>query len=78
MSEPTYRQLDYWVRRGYLHPVGGVGHGNPRDWPLSELRVARAMAVLTEAGLTVKAAHDIARSRAAANELIRLVAEVAA
>lgn len=29
----TYRQLDYWTRRGWLEPAeGGNGSGDPRRW----------------------------------------------
>ena len=30
----TYRQLDYWTRRGWLEPIPrtGQGKGNPRRW----------------------------------------------
>lgn len=69
----TYRQLDYWVRAGYLHPVpmGGKeraepvdgGTGNWRDWPNEELRMAREMGLLVAAGLIPEVAHRVARNR---------------
>lgn len=55
----TYRQLDYWIRAGYLHPLrrrGGEGTGSPRVWPDAE-----RMAILACAGLTLPAAHHAAR-----------------
>jgi hypothetical protein len=58
----TYRQLDYWTRRGYLHlttPTPGYGH--PRTWPPGELAVAERMARAVRAGLTPHAAHKAAR-----------------
>jgi DNA-binding transcriptional MerR regulator len=64
----TYRQLDHWVRRGYLRPehVGknryGSSSGYSRYWTREELDVARVMGRLTAAGLTPTAAHRIARS----------------
>jgi hypothetical protein len=64
----TYRQLDYATRRGLLKP-GHVqrkkrkgGSGSPRIWPAAELEVARTMGRLIKAGLTLDAAHRIARS----------------
>jgi hypothetical protein len=58
----TYRQLDHWTRSGRLRAVDGLGGvGQKRRWPLAELQVARAMAALVEAGLTVSAAERVAR-----------------
>ena len=54
----TYRQLDHWVRRGYLKPDnldGGSGH--LRTFPIRELSVAWMMAKLTAAGVTPTAAR---------------------
>lgn len=58
----TYRQLDYWMRIGLLHPNnprGGTGY--QRTWPDGELEVARLMVQFIQAGLTVHAAHHAAR-----------------
>lgn len=61
-QEPTYRQLDTWVRQGYLHPHNnGQGTGNHRYWPPAERRVADLMARLKNAGLDVPTAHRVAR-----------------
>ena len=58
----TYRQLDYWCRIGLLHPKNPTpGSGMPREWPAGELRVAKRMVELTQAGLTLVAAHHAAR-----------------
>lgn len=57
----TYRQLDHWVRLGYLHPLGGRGSGSVRAWPPGELAVADCMARLVAAGLRPEAAHRVAR-----------------
>lgn len=57
----TYRQLDYWTRRGYLQPVPGNTSGLPRAWPRIEVQVAAKMVALIEAGLTAEAAADVAR-----------------
>ena len=58
----TYRMLDHWVRRNYLHPDHAGGTGHPRTWPAEEIRVARRMVELVAAGLTVEAAHHAARN----------------
>jgi len=58
----TYRQLDYWCRQGYLKPGGGTGSGSWRTWPDEERAVARLMKRLVDAGLTVEAAHRVARA----------------
>jgi hypothetical protein len=64
----TYRQLDHWTRLGYLRPVqphwnirsGGTGYA--RQWPESELAIAASMGRLIRLGLTVEAAHRVARA----------------
>lgn len=59
----TYRMIDYWVRRGLLKPARALpGSGTARLWSASELKVARRMVVLVEAGLTVEAAERAARN----------------
>jgi DNA-binding transcriptional MerR regulator len=59
----SYRQLDYWVRRGYLRPEEATpGTGYARTWAPSELRVAARMARLVAAGLTLAAAEKVARA----------------
>lgn len=58
----TYRQLDHWVRRGYLRPdQPAPGSGNAREWSGDELRVAQLMACLKGAGFAPAAAADYAR-----------------
>jgi DNA-binding transcriptional MerR regulator len=44
----SYRQLDYWCRRGVLEPMTNAtpGSGIPRPFTEEELRVARALAEL--------------------------------
>jgi MerR-like DNA binding protein len=66
----SYRQLDYWVRRGYLRPGNvGAGSGSTRVWSKDELRVASLMARLVQAGLPPATASMVARSRGARFEL---------
>jgi DNA-binding transcriptional MerR regulator len=60
-SGATFRMLDYWVRQGYLHPIGGVGTGSVRDFPAGEVHVAKVMARLVSAGVSPEAAHRAAR-----------------
>lgn len=57
----SYRQLDYWVRRGWLRPDQTIpGPGNPREWTNDELDVAIRMGKLVRAGI----APDIAAAAA--------------
>jgi hypothetical protein len=61
VSGATFRQLDHWSRRGWLHPIGGIGTGYSRDWPADEVRVAKVMARLVNAGVSPEAAARAAR-----------------
>ena len=66
----TYRQLDFWVRRGYLRPEHEApGCGGNRKWTEEECRVARLMGRLVAAGFTPEIAHRIARDGADRVEL---------
>lgn len=59
----TYRQLDYWVRQGYLKPRGGhPGTGFSRAFSDEERRIAVAMARCVRAGFTPVAAARVARA----------------
>ena len=60
---PTYRQLDHWVRQGYLRPEGKTGTGNRRSWSTRERRVALIMSRLVAAGLTPQLAVRVARAK---------------
>lgn len=59
----TYRQLDYWVRKGYLTPavVDGSGPGNPRHWTGREHRIVELMLRLMRSGVEVSYAARMAR-----------------
>jgi DNA-binding transcriptional MerR regulator len=62
----TYRQLDYWTRRGFLEADSATpGSGRYRSYSQIEVLVATLMVRLIEAGFTVEAAHSIARDIAA-------------
>jgi len=70
----TYRSLNYWATNGWLRPVGGNGTGHQREWPASELAVARDMGELTRAGMTPELAHAIARA-SMTRSFLALIAE---
>lgn len=69
----TYRQLDYWVRSGYLRPDPALpGSGRFRAWPDKEIVIAREMIRLTEAGLSVAKAAHVAREFANGETFVAL------
>lgn len=75
-ADISYRQLDNWVRRGHLKPIGGEGIGNQRDFPAKEVTVAERMGALTRLGVTPELACAIARGdRAAITGVLGIVAE---
>lgn len=58
----TYRQLDYWNRKGYIRSANeGIGTGRTREWPRAELEIARRMGRLVAAGVSVERAAVFAR-----------------
>ena len=61
----TYRQLDYWERKGYLRPHGRPrltnGSGFPREFSDTEVAIAENMRALIDVGFTVSAASYIAQ-----------------
>ena len=59
----SYRQLDYWCRRGYLRPVHTGGSGAPRRWTQAEVDIAQLMARLVAAGLPPLVAEQVARGK---------------
>lgn len=69
----TYRQLDYWVRKGFLRPAvrwgdpAGKGHG--RIWPPQEVAIAGRMARLLAAGLPLTWSAEFARDHWPSGEL---------
>lgn len=59
----TYRALDHWSRKGYLHPANpDCGSGRRRTWPAGEVEVAQLMHVLVTAGLSPAGAERAARN----------------
>lgn len=58
----TWRQADYWTRRGWLRPaVVSPGTGCARTWSVEELAVAGVMAGLVGLGFPPDLAHRVAR-----------------
>lgn len=48
----TYRQLDYWVRRGLIAPSirNASGSGSRRDWSSHDLAIVRILGVVLGGG----------------------------
>jgi DNA-binding transcriptional MerR regulator len=60
----SYRQLDYWIRVGYLHPDDAqAGTGSRRGWSETEIRVAALIFELERAGFRLEVAAEMARAR---------------
>ena len=57
-SGATFRQLDYWVRLGYVRPVRpSSGSGNARRWSEENLdRVRQIVRAIDEASEVLRAA----------------------
>lgn len=60
----TYKQLHHWTDRGWLQPRTHTrpGSGHCHNYPPHEVNVAHAMKRLTDAGLRVDIAANIARA----------------
>jgi hypothetical protein len=59
----TWRQLDWWVRAGYLKPsTPARGFGSVRRFPPSEAEIAAYALELITAGFTASAALGHART----------------
>lgn len=59
----TYRQLDHWVREGYVAAVNPEpGTGRRRYWTAEEAQVVTTMAALVAAGVSPEAATRAARN----------------
>lgn len=57
----SYRQVDYWLRCGYLRTETGGGSGYPRTIPDDEIQVAVILAELVTLGMRSSAAVPLAR-----------------
>ena len=59
----SYRQLDYWIRREYIHTVPNerTGSGYSRQLSEDEIEIARYMIRLINAGFVVGTAALVAR-----------------
>lgn len=57
----TYRQIDYWVRVGYLNPGNHApGSGGVRRWSVRDLWMAYLMVRLGESGIGLVVAYRMA------------------
>lgn len=57
----TYRNLDYWTRRGLAHPlVAARGCGSQRRWSAQEAEVLRSMASWRAVGASLELAREMA------------------
>lgn len=73
----TYRQLDYWVSRGYLQPANtGLGSGYSWLWSPQEVEVVRRMVALVGCGLTPEAAARAARDRSELHRIYTVLARL--
>jgi hypothetical protein len=53
----TYRQLDHWIRSGYLRPAGrALARCDGHDWDTGSIRDAVTLAGLVRLGFTPAAA----------------------
>jgi hypothetical protein len=59
-SGATYRQIDYWCRRRYLHD-DAEGSGSQRTWTLADYVVACLVVRLSTVGIEVEAAVRVAQ-----------------
>ena len=60
-SKATKRQVDHWIRKGWVKPNGNGGTGNGWSWSKEELDVACLMARMVQAGIKVERAAKLAR-----------------
>ena len=59
----TYRQLDYWIRRGYVEGMDAFacpGTGYNRTWQAQSLASAERLARLVRAGFVTEVAASLA------------------
>lgn len=74
----SYRQLDYWIRQGWLTPHNAhSGSGSQRDFRGSELTVAKRMGRLVAIGFHPALAARIARSSLERGRYFELLNDVA-
>lgn len=60
IANVTYRQLDYWTRRGYIRELNPLpGSGTNRRYSAEEMWRVRLMGQLTDAGLGVETAVNL-------------------
>jgi DNA-binding transcriptional MerR regulator len=72
----TYRQIDFWVRCGYIPAVdrlASVGSGKPRRWTQDEATFVAQLGQLVRAGINVKIAATALREAATVGEVVKQV-----
>lgn len=75
----TYRQLDYWCRLDWLNSTDKFpGCGGMRFFPPGEVKIARDMARLVNAGIPPKVARDAVRNGGQLAPGVRIVVDEAA
>lgn len=72
LTGATYRQLDYWTRKGYIR-VEGKGSGRQREWPSREVKIASLIKLLSDGGFEIDVAAGIARKFISAREKLILL-----
>jgi len=62
-TKVSERQIDYWTRAGHIKVDNDrPGHGNPRNYPDTEIDVVRIVGALSAAGMTnIAIAFGLAR-----------------
>lgn len=68
------RVIDWWTRQGYLrdYPRTVTGPGAAREWPATELIIARTMKRLIDAGFTPAKAAQVARDSLTSDGVVSL------
>ena len=62
VSKATFRQVDYWTREGFLHPVVmAAGSGSQREWHERSIVAARCLVIANILGTSRLVRQTIAR-----------------
>lgn len=73
VAQVSYRQLDTWVRKGWVPGMDrqGAGTGQPRPFSDEQVKFLRRMGNLVKAGMYPEKAHKIAEGNE--DTILRLV-----
>ena len=71
----SYRQLDYWARRGFI-PNTGKGSGVPRQFTVEDVDYITTFAKLVHAGLGHDKVHEIMKLGLMQDGMVRLTDHV--